>query len=368
MRRSVASAFGGFFALGLFWGAWASVLPSVQRATGASKGGLGIALLFVTIGSAPVMLLVAGPLIDRFGTRATAFAAAAFAAATTLPGLATSLPALIVGLYLAGAASGAFDVGINARIAQVEDATGRRLMPAAHALYSVGVLVGAVGAGLARSAGFGREPVLLATAGVVALAAVAIAADESPRGERKQLRLPRLQHALIAIGIVGAAGFVVEGGMESWSALFLERQLHAQPSVSGLGPGIFGGAMAAGRFAGQAAGHLSDRLLLALGGAVAAVGCALTALAPNAPVALAGFAIGGIGISVTAPVVFGAAGRGREDAASAVATVTTLGYLGLLVGPPLVGGVAQATSLRISFAVLACVAAPLTAGPTPQRS
>ena len=144
------------------------------------------------------------------------------------------------------------------------------------------------------------------------------------------------------IGIVGAAAFVVEGGIESWSALFLEQQLHAEPSVSGLGPGVFGASMAAGRFFGQAAHRISDRALLAGGGAVSAVGCVIAATAPNAPLALVGFAIGGAGISLNAPIVFGR--RPGRKAASAVATVTTLGYVGLLVGPPLVGGIAQATT------------------------
>jgi MFS family permease len=146
-----------FAALGLFWGAWAAVLPSVQHATGASKGALGFALLFVSVGSLPAMLLVAGPAVDRYGPRAVSVACAVFAASTTLPGLATSLPALILALLATGAASGALDVGINANAAQIEAATARRLMPLAHALYSVGVLVGAVGAGLA-SRSWSRSP------------------------------------------------------------------------------------------------------------------------------------------------------------------------------------------------------------------
>jgi MFS family permease len=170
----------------------------------------------------------------------------------------------------------------------------------------------------------------------------------------------RIAHGLVLIGLLGAAAFVVEGGIESWSALFLERQLHAQPSVSGLGPGVFGASMALGRFFGQAAGRLGDRALLGGGAAVSAIGCAIAALAPNAPIGLVGFAIGGAGVSLNAPIVFGIAGR-RPDAASAVATVTTLGYMGLLVGPPLVGLTAQATSLRVSFLVLAAIGAGVAA-------
>ena len=110
--------------------------------------------------------------------------------------------------------------------------------------------------------------------------------------------------------------------------------------------------MAVGRFYGQGT-RLGERTLLVGSGLLAAGGCFLAAVSPNAPVALVGLALGGAGVALYAPIVFGAGGR---RGASAVATVTTLGYFGLLVGPALVGGVAQVTSLRGSFVVLALVA------------
>jgi hypothetical protein len=238
-------------------------------------------------------------------------------------------------------------------------------MPLAHGLYSVGVLVGAVGAGLGRGAGAGRETILVPVAVCVALVGAAALGDDA--------RLParsgppaRFARGLLVIGLVGAAGFVVEGGLESWSALFLERQLDARPAVSGLGPGVFGGSMALARILAQLSPRLSDRVLLGGGGLLAGGGCALTAAAPSAAVALLGLALGGAGVSLNAPVVFGLAGR-RADAGSAVATVTTIGYVGLLAGPPLVGGVAEATSLRVSFLVLAFVAAAVAAVATRAR-
>lgn len=338
------------------------MLPSVQRATGTSKGTLGLALLFITLAAIPSMLFVAGPLVDRFGVRAMTVTAAAFAGVALLPGLAASLPALMAALAATGAASGALDVAMNASAARLEADSGRRLMPMAHGLYSVGVLAGAVAAGIARGAGAGRESILVAVAVLVALVAAWTATDagELAAPETRGLQLDR---ALIFVGLVGAAAFVVEGGIESWSALFLERQLHAQPAVSGLGPGAYAAAMAVGRFFGQSS-RSSDRRLLVAGAAVAAGGCLVAAGAPSAEPALAGFVLGGLGVSLNAPIVFGAAGR---RSASAVATVTTLGYAGLLVGPPLVGGVAQALSLRWSFVALALVAAAALAAATRVR-
>src|SRR3954469_682957 len=130
----------GFLTLGLFWGAWAAVLPSVQEATGTSKGALGVAMLFVSLGSIPAMFLLAAPAVDRFGARAVAIGCGVFAIATTLPGLATSLPTLILALTFAGIGSGLVDVAINANVGRIESVTGSRLMPFAHGTYSVGVL------------------------------------------------------------------------------------------------------------------------------------------------------------------------------------------------------------------------------------
>lgn len=345
-----------FVALGLFWGAWASLLPSVQRATNVSKGTLGLALLFVTLAAIPTMLFVAGPLVDRFGVRAVTLTCFGFAAATTLPGLATSLPWLILTLAIMGTTTGSMDVAVNASAARIETVSGRRLMPLAHGLYSVGVLIGAVGAGIARGAGAHREWILLVVSGLIALIGLWTSTDSGQVSPPESHGL-RFSRALIAIGLIGAAAFVIEGGVESWSALFLERQLHAHPAISGLGPGFFGGAMAAGRFYGQTA-RLADRTLLAGGALLAGVGCVVAATAPSSAVALAGIALAGAGVSLNAPIVFGAGGR---RSATAVATVTTLGYAGLLVGPPLVGGIAQASSLRVSFGVLAALAAAVAA-------
>ncbi|MBA3844070.1 MAG: MFS transporter [Actinobacteria bacterium] len=350
----------GFVTLGLFWGAWASVLPDVQHATGVSKGALGFALLFVSLGSIPAMLFIAGPAVDRFGGRAVALACAAFAAATTLPGLATSLPLLVVTLFVAGAASGALDVGINANAGRIETATGKRVMPMAHGLYSVGILCGAVGAGVARNAGAHREAILLTVAALIALTAVLLGADRVPPEPAEHGHTIKIERALLMLGIVCAAALLVEGGIESWSAPFLERQFDARPAVSGLGPGIFGASMAIGRFYGQAT-KLSERALLVGGGVCGALGCLLTALAPSAPVAIVGLAMGGAGVALYAPIVFGA---GARRGAAAVATVTTLGYVGLLIGPALVGGVAQLSSLRGSFIVLALVAATVATAAT----
>jgi MFS family permease len=354
-----------FFCLGLMWGAWAALAPAVQTAVGASKGAFGLALLFVAIGSVPAMLAT-GRELDRRGTRILPWLLAGFALATLLPAFVGSVPALAASLLVVGVFTGATDVAMNAAVSELEARLQIRLMQLAHALYSAGVLVGALATGVAREAGAGRLEVLGGVT-VALLVAAALNLRHEPRVATPTAAAagrPGLSRAAIPLGIACGAAFVIEGAMENWGAIFLERDLDASPGVSALAPAAYGGAMMLGRFSGQwLERRVGDAFLLAGAIAIALVGLLLAATAPNVPVAIAAFFVGGAGISIAAPVLFGAGGRlgSPEERGRALATVTTLGYLGFLVGPPIVGGLAEAAGLRTSFAVLALLAAALVA-------
>ena len=362
MRHRRLDTLVGFAGFGVLWGAWAAIVPAVEESVGASKAGLGLALLGVGVGSLPAMLLI-GPQVNRRGPRVMPVALAALAGAALLPAFAGSVPALFASLVVVGAASGAVDVSINAAAADYEAATRQRIMQLAHALFSVGVVVGAVTAGLAREfLDAGRLEVL---AGVsLTLLAAAVVNRRQPAREAGAAPAARMRFRRFAVvlGLVCGAAFLIEGGIEAWSALFLERELDASPAVGALGPGAYALAMVIGRFSGQwLTDRVDDRLLLGGGALVSLVGLLLAAAAPGVPVALLAFFLGGAGVSVAAPVAFSAAGRGAAEAerGSAVATVTTIGYMGFLAGPPLTGAAAELVGLRAAFVILACFAAAL---------
>ena len=359
MRRRGPLA--AFVALGVLWGGWAALVPAIQEAVGASKGMLGLALLFVAVGSVPAMLLT-GRELDRRGTSILPWLVAALAVAALLPGFASSVPVLALCLLALGICTGAMDVAMNAAVSELEVRRETRLMQLAHALYSAGVLAGALAVGLARQAGAGRLAVLGGISVVILAAAALNVGHERVTRRPAPSRGPRLNRAAVPLGILCGAAFVIEGGMENWGAIFLERDLGASPAVSALAPAAYGGAMMLGRFSGQwLERRLGDTVLLAGSMVVALAGLVGAAAAPNVPAAIASFFVGGAGISIAAPVLFGAGGRlsSPEERGSALATVTTLGYLGFLVGPPIVGGLAEVAGLRASFAALALVAAAL---------
>jgi len=337
------------------------VLPGVQSAARASDGELGLALLCVGAGALATMR-AAGVVVDRLGRRVLPVGVAIFGAAALLPALARSPLALAGALLALGAASGALDVALNAEGVRAE-AVGGRVLTLAHGAFSALVVVASLLTGAAREAGAGPVLVLGSVAAALAcLAAVLLRVPSAPvaaRGggdtPRRSLRVPR---ALLVLGGLTALAFFVENAWQSWSALHLERTLGATPAIAALGPALFAGAAATGRLTGHGlANRAPERTLLTGGALLAAAGTLLAATAVSVPVALIGIALAGIGTSVLAPILIGLAGRVSGVAkGAAVSTVTTLAYLGFLVGPAVVGLLAGAATLRVALAAVAALA------------
>jgi sugar phosphate permease len=353
--RPLVAAFAVF---GLYWGSWAACLPAVQRQTGASDAQLGLGLLCVAIASLPSML-AAGRLADLFGARLVPVALAAFGLAVVFPGRAHSLPALYVSLAFVGVGTGALDVAINAQAATIEARRHVRVMDGLHAAFSIGVLCGGIGAGLLRRAGAHPSWIL---GGVACLVLLTVLVNLSPSVPPEPAqRRARVARPLLVVGGVLAVAFLVESGLEGWSALFLERTLDSGPAISGLGPGLFAAAMATGRLLSQKREGPSVARRMLFAGVAAATGLVISATAHHSLVALAGFVIAGGGLALSAPTLFGLAGRvgGAGGRGSALSTVAILGYLGFLVGPPLIGAVSSASSLRGGFLFLCAMAVVL---------
>ncbi len=356
---------GGFAAFGAFWGAWGATLPAVQDHAQVDDGQLGVALLFIGAGALLSMRL-AGSVLDRWGAPALPAALGAFAAAALLPGLATSTVALCAALLVLGATSGAVDVAINAEGVRSEAAGARPVLSLAHGTFSACVVIGSLGAGALRAAGAGAELVLAIVGAVVGLAALALLAAPAAGGGvgRPDASLRHVPRALLVLGGLCALAFFVENAWQSWGAVHMESDLGASPGLGALAPALFAGSAAAARFGGHGlAGRVDETTLLRAGAITGAAGTLLGALAPVAGLALVGVALAGGGISICAPILFSLAGRGADEAVrgAAVSIVTTIAYLGFVVGPAVVGLLADATTLTASLASVAAVALLLAA-------
>jgi MFS family permease len=352
----------GFAALGTFWGAWGAAVPAVQRQAQASDGELGLALVLVGLG-ALVSMRATGVLGDRFGPRLTPIAVGAFGLAAVLPGLAHSPGQLYVFLLVVGATSGAMDVAINADAVREEVRSGRPLLNLAHACFSAAVVAASLATGLLRWAGAGPALVFGLAAAVVLIAAFAVRPGPAQTWALADADPPKLFERipawLLVVGVLGALAYWIEGAWQDWGAIHLERTLEAAPAVSALGPALFAAAMTAGRLAGNSLlVRWSERRLLVVGALIAAVGTAIAAFTTSASIALAGIVLAGAGCSVLAPTIIGVAGRAAapRERATVVGSVTTLMYLGFLIGPAVVGGLAELATLRTSLAGVAALA------------
>jgi MFS family permease len=364
-----------FAALGIFWGAWAALIPDIKRQAGASDGELGVAMLVGGVGAILAMLVV-GRLWKRLGWYLLPVTGLFFAAAGLGLPLANSTITLALALFFVGAGSGSLDVAMNAAVSDVEARDGARLMYGAHALFSLAVLVASVATGVARQAGAGAWPVIGTVA--VLIVAVALATITSARGRYRPTqpaptnapgdgynRPAALMGGLAALAVLCAVGYLIEDAAQNWSALHLERGLGATPALGGAAPGIFAAAMFVGRSSGQRLGaQFSERGLFSGGAALAALGLAVLAAAPTPVVALAGLAGAGAGIAMVAPALYGRAGRDATagNRGAAIARLTIFGYTGFVIGPALIGFISQATNLRVALATLAVLAVGLAIG------
>jgi len=352
----------GFAALGVWWGAFGAALPAIQGNAEAGDAELGLGLLLLGLG-ALVSMRATGVLMDRAGPAVTPVAIGLFGLTGLLPALADSPGELYLFLLVVGATSGSMDVAINADAVHEEVASGRPLLNLAHAGFSAAVFFASLLTGLLRSLGAEPLAVFALVSALVVTAAVATRLGPVRPWRPAEGETPRLIQGvpgwLLALGLLGAMAFWIESAWQNWGAVHLERAFDAGAGTSALAPALFAGAMAVGRLmAHRLASPGGERTALVAAAALTASGSALAAFAGSAPVALVGILVAGAGCAVCAPTIISIAGRAAKprERATLVGSLTTLMYLGFLVGPAAVGGLAELTTLRASLGSVAAVA------------
>lgn len=360
--RSTPVLFGAFGFFGLFWGAFSVLLADLGNALGLSAGPLGAALFGGALASILTMAAL-GWTSDRIGRRTfLVLSGAAFGLGISGLALAGSFVALVGVLVVLYASSGLFDVGINASAVDAEQSGGRRLMNLFHATFSGGAALGALLAGVLLSAGLDYRAVYLTLLLPLLVLLLAVASTPPPGSQGREGReKPPSGYALfrnpalLLVAFIATLGLLAEGEMEHWSGIYLRDALGLPALVGGSGVAVFYAAMAAGRLAAApVVARFGNRTTLAAAGLLVAAGMALSLATQQAALVVAGFLLVGLALSVVAPVAFSAAGDlfpGRSGAA--ISVVTTFGYGGFLVGPALVGGLAELTSLRLALGVIA---------------
>ena len=346
-----------FLMNGFLVGCWAPKIPDFAERLQLSKFELGLMILVFGVGSL-MLMPIAGTQIARYGSKRVA----QVAAVCLLPSLLalTLSPNVLTGaisIFLFGGFIGAMDVAMNANAVAVEQSMRRAIMSSCHAFWSLGGLIGA-GLGGLLIAEFGvLWHAQIATVLAVIFLAIAwtmILTDQPHPDEKKEkLRLP-LTPLPWLLGLMALFSMVPEGAVLDWGALYLRQELGASVAVSGFGFAAFSLTMAIMRFGGDL---VRDRLggvtTLRICTLFAISGMLLAAFAPNAEIAILGFAFCGIGISNMVPIVFSAAGNVPGlRAGIGLSVVTTMGYSGMLVAPSAIGFVAEHIGFSVVFMAL----------------
>ncbi|MCF3964800.1 MFS transporter [Streptomyces fuscigenes] len=367
VRRARVALAVVFCAHGAVTGSFATRVPWIQDHTGIGAGQLGLALAFPAFGSLLAMPL-AGRIAHRLGARAALrILLAAWTLSLALPSLAPNLPVLCAALFVYGASSGMSDVVMNGIGVETENRLGKSIMSGLHGMWSAGALLGSAAGALAADIGAGarlHHELAAAVLTLTGLAACRSVLDvrSAPEAEAPpRFTLP--PRSALLIGLVGFCAVFGEGASLDWSAVYLRDVLSTSAGLAAASTTAFSLTMALTRIAGD---RLVDRFgparTVRAGGVCATAGGLLVVLAPDPAAALAGFALLGIGVAVVVPLAFAAAGRSGPHPNQAIAGVATITYTSGLVAPSVIGGVAHASSLQVSFGLVTLLAAGLLAG------
>ncbi|MFF3614227.1 MFS transporter [Streptomyces sp. NPDC002580] len=365
VRRARYAVAAVFAVHGAVTGSFATRVPWIQDHASVSAGQLGFALAFTALGASCSMPL-AGRITHRLGSRtALRGLIALWTLALLLPSLAPNLPTLCLAMFVYGATAGMADVAMNALGVEVENRLDKSIMSGLHGMWSAGALVGSAAGTLA--AHLGTDARLHHALAAAALTLLGVAAcrwvlDLQPtEDEEPPPRFALPPRSALLIGAAGFCAVFAEGASLDWSAVYLRDQLGSSAGLAAASTTGFMLTMALARLIGDTVVNRFGAVrTVRAGGVLAALGGLLIVLAGHPAVAMGGFALLGLGIAVVVPLCFAAAGRSGPNPSQAIAGVATITYTSGLIAPSLIGSVAQATSLMVSFGLVTALAFGLT--------
>lgn len=355
-RRAALGAM--FFFVGLCFASWAARIPDIQAKFDLSEGQLGTMLLFLPLGSL-LGLPLAGWAVHEYGSRKVIMIGA-FAYAISLPliGLSPSIVLLIPVLIGYGLLGNVMNISLNTQALDLEDQIGKSILASFHGMWST---AGFIGAGLGAGMIFMEitpalhYAIVMGISLLIILSAQRYIIKEQKVSEGGGLVLKRPDALLLRIGMIAFLGMMCEGCMFDWSGVYFKKVIETDPSLVALGYVAFMGSMASGRFiTDKIAARYTKVAVIQLSGVLIFTGLALAVAFPILWVATFGFLLVGFGVASIIPLSYSIAGRSKLYSPSvALALVSTISFFGFLLGPPLIGFIAELFDLKTSFALIA---------------
>lgn len=349
-----------FFMAGLCFSSWASRIATIQQNLGLNEAGLGAVLLALPVGLM-LSLPLSGWAVSKIGSRKVLAASLTlYGSMLVCLGLASSVTLLILCLVLFGMASNAVNISVNTQAVATETLYPKPIMASFHGLWS---LAGFVGAGIGTFM-IGNNVATLThflIIGGIVLTTVCICWAFLHNDNGKPERGPAFvkpDKFLVTLGAIAFCSMIIEGAMFDWSTIYFKKVVGAEKGWIGAGYTTGMCAMASGRFVADWFSHrFGLKRTLQISGLLSLLGCIIAVIFPILIPAMIGFLLIGSGISSVVPMVYSAAGKsGTMQPGPAIAAVSTISFTGFLIGPPMIGFIAEASSLKISFLFLAAMA------------
>jgi MFS family permease len=348
-----------FFLNGFIYANWVSRLPRIQELYNADNGTIGIVLLSMSLGAVVAMPFTGWVIIKNGSRRITMLSIILYCAFVPFIPFMSNIGGLIALYLIMGIVTGMLDVAMNSQAVMVEQKYQKPIMTSFHALFSIGMALGAWCGALFSDLDVELSKHLFIVVGVSLLSAIWVSRNlifDKPHPSTKQegplFRIPNKE--LISIGIIAFCCMMGEGSMADWTVNYMENITLSSKSIAPIALSAFATAMTLGRIFGDAIRiRLGDTKLIILGGIISAAGLGLALLVPKPYVAISGFFFVGLGLSTIVPIAYSIAGNAKGlPQGVGLAMVTTVGYAGFLVGPPVIGFIADVSSLRVGLAVV----------------
>jgi MFS family permease len=347
-----------FFLAGACFASWASRIPDIKQHLHLSEGGLGAVLLALPIGLL-ISLPFSGWLVSRFGSRQMVIPAAiTYALLLPLIGLANYAWQLVGILFFFGLVGNLLNIAMNTQAVSLEALYGRSIIASFHGIWSLAGFTGASIGTLMVNLRFSplqHFMIISAAAMIITFLCFRNTLKRDINTDSEKPLFAKPDKRLLNLGLIALCCMVCEGTMFDWSGVYFRKVVEVPQGLTTLGYTAFMSTMAGGRFVGDwLATRLGTKRMLQNSGIIIATGLSIAIIFPHVIPATAGFLLVGIGVSSVVPLVYGSAGRSKNFTPGvALAAVSTVGYLGFLAGPPMIGFIAEAASLRWSFTVIA---------------
>jgi len=356
IHRIAVSVF--FFIAGLTVATWASRIPDIKNKLHLNEAALGGVLFALPVGQL-ISLPLSGWLISRFGSRQLVIAAAMFFPLTLiLIAIAATAWQLVIVLFFFGVWANLINIAMNTQAVSVENLYGKSIMASFHGLWSLAGFSGAAIANFFVSAELSpliHFSIICVLTGLLVFIFYKYTLPEDVDKKTSQPLFVKPDKTVLLLGLIAFCCMVCEGAMADWSGVYFQKVVASPAAFTTLGYVAFMGTMATGRFLGDGlVTKFGIKRILQTSGVLIAAGLMTVILFPYLFTAIAGCLLVGFGVSCVVPIVYALAGKSTDMSAGlALAAVSTIGFLGFLIGPPLIGFIAQAASLRWSFSVIA---------------